>query len=276
MAKYIRVAKKGLDGDPRAEQIAQVLERASQENYKESLWDSETGLVAGAKREVTKAIDICLEQNCTAEEIIQDIDDILFNLFGETLFEENKGLIYGSKQEVVSEIENLLNPKSEELKGKDGQMYVLNTKVTPEDKIVNGITFGIDIDDAAKYPSAVNAVQEAAIDFFTKQNNLTDAHIDYVIAYSDYIEVSGKKLKGKYKIAMAQTELLLEDGGSTGGIRYHLVPLNKAKDLNSPEELHGELLAIVNKHLGDEFLNDYEEEADGIIDGIQKLLDRLT
>jgi hypothetical protein len=267
MAKYIRVAKKGLDGDPRAEQIAQVLERASQENYKESLWDSETGLVAGAKREVTKAIDICLEQNCTAEEIIQDIDDILFNLFGETLFEENKGLIYGSKQEVVSEIENLLTPKSEELKAEDE---------SPQDKTVNGITFGIDIDDAAKYPSAVNAVQEAAIDFFTKQNNLTDAHIDYVIAYSDYIEVSGKKLKGKYKIAMAQTELLLEDGGSTGGIRYHLVPLNKAKDLNSPEELHGELLAIVNKHLGDEFLNDYEEEADGIIDGIQKLLDRLT
>ena len=236
MAKYIRVTKKGLDGDPRAEQIAQVLERASQENYKESLWDSETGLVAGAKREVTRAIDICLEQNCKAEEIIEDIDDILFNLFGETLFEENKGLIYGSKQEVVSEIENLLTPKSEELKGEDvgepwewdGEKYVLNTKVTPEDKTVNGIDFFIDSQSATEYPSAVNAVQKAAIDLFTKQNKVTKDKIDYVIAYSNYITVvSPKGQKANYKIAKAQTELLLEGGGNAGGIRYHLEPLNK-------------------------------------------------
>ena len=158
------------------------------------------------------------------------------------MFEENKGLIYGSKQEVVSEIENLLTPKSEELKAEDNY---------PQDKIVNGITFGIDIDDAMEYPSAVNAVQEAAIDYFTKQNNVTGDKIDYVIAYSDYITVASPKgQKANYKIAIAQTELLLEGGGSTGGTRYRLEPLNKAKDLNmeDPEDILLDISQIVEEY----------------------------
>ena len=111
----IKLTKKGLDGDARAEKILQVLESAAQKNYGESLWDSETGLVSGAKREALKAAEICLYEKCDAEEIIEDIDDVLYSLFGETLFVEEEGLIYGARQEVMDEIEELLNPKAEDL-----------------------------------------------------------------------------------------------------------------------------------------------------------------
>lgn len=226
MARYIRVTKKGLDGDPRAEQISQVLERAAQKYYKESLWDSETGLISGAKREVTKAIDICLEQKCDAQEIIDDIDDILFNLFGETLFQEEKGLIFGAREEVVSEIEQLLNTKAEDLDISEME----NSDIAAHSQIMSK-ELGRDV-----------PMQEARWDLENEDPVGYKLHRARIAA--------GKELMA-YKKA-------------------------KGEDLNSPEELHGELLAIVTKHLGDEFLNEYDEEADGIIDGIQKLLDRLT
>ena len=120
----IKLTKKGLDGDARAEKILQVLESAAQRNYGESLWDSETGLVSGAKREALKAAEICLYEKCDAEETIEDIDDILYSLFGETLFEEEQGLIYGARQEVIDEVEKVIASKAEDLHMED-----------PEDKL---------------------------------------------------------------------------------------------------------------------------------------------
>lgn len=244
MAKYIKITKKGLDGDPRAEQIIQILERASKENYGESLWDSEEGLVAGARREVTKAIDICLEQNCMAEEIIDDIDDILFNLFGETLFEENKGLIYGSKQEVASEIENLLSPKSED------KMHYANDDV----EVVDGIEFEMHDYHFEKFPRSVREVKRGAIIYFTQQNDFDGSDIKKVLCHDTYFDLESNnesKIKsGAYKLAMMKQVAQKNDGGSDVDYEYELVPVQKAKDLNmeDPEDILLDISQIVEEY----------------------------